>query len=188
MCRKIVRKIVLLSVVAVLAVVYAVQIVSEARTNVRVVATDGDIDFVLIDNNGTRLSIVKENDGWFVGESKEPCQLSRANGIVNAISEIKILGSVSSGSAADNERYGFDSAIVVEAYGATKLLRRIVVGKNTATGSQCYARLDDKSSIFLVQGALRSIFEVTEDNIKEKKSPEKEGTEEESQAPQLETM
>ena len=107
---------------------------------------------------------------------------------MNAISEIKILGSVSSGSAADNERYGFDSAIVVEAYGATKLLRRIVVGKNTATGSQCYARLDDKSSIFLVQGALRSIFEVTEDNIKEKKSPEKEGAEEESQAPQLETM
>lgn len=188
MCRKFVRKVVLLSVVAVLAVVYAVQLVSEARTNVKIVMTDGDIDFVLINNNGTMLSIAKENDSWFVGESKVPCQLNRANGIVNAVNEIKVLGTVSSGSAADNERYGFDGAIIVEAYGATKLLRRIVVGKNTATGSQCYARLDDKSSIYLVQGALRSTFEATEDDIKEKKAPEKEEAEDESQAPQLETL
>lgn len=166
------RKIVLLSVIAVLLVVYILQLVSASRTNVKILLAEGDIDYVLIDNNGSKLAIAKEGDGWVVGQDKLPCQLNRANGIVNAISEIKVLGNVASGSAADNERYGFDSGITVEAYSNTKLIRSLVVGKNTATGSQCYARIDGKSTVNLVQGALRSTFEATAADIIEK-APEK---------------
>lgn len=172
MVRKYTKKIVLLSAIAALLVIYILQLSFTGRNKVKVIATEEAIDFVLIDNNGKKLSISKNGDNWYVGEEKFPCQLNRANGIVNAINEIKVLGTVASGAADDNDRYGFDNAIKVDAYCGEKLLRSVVIGKNTATGSQCYVRIDGKSAVSLVQGALRSTFETTADEIKEKPKDE----------------
>nr|WP_318716028.1 DUF4340 domain-containing protein [uncultured Treponema sp.] len=162
------RKIVLLSVIAALLAVYIVQLAFSGKNKVKVITVEDNIDLVMIDNGGEKLTISKNGDNWFVGDTKLPCQLNRANGIVNAINEIKVLGNVASGSAADYERYGFDNGIIVEAFSGEKLVRSLVVGKNTATGSQCYVRMDGKSTVCLVQGALRSTFEATADDIIEK--------------------
>lgn len=166
------RKIVLLSAVVVLLAVYILQLAFSGKNKVKVLTVEETIDMVMIDNGGSKLVISKNGDSWFVGEEKLACQLNRANGIVNAINEIKVLGNVASGSAADNERYGFDNGIIVEAYCGDKLVRSLVVGKNTATGSQCYVRIDGKSAVSLVQGAMRSTFEATADDIIEKKQDE----------------
>lgn len=173
------RKIILLSAIAVLLAVYILQLAVGGRNKVKVLTTEEPIDYVMIDNNGAKLSIRKNGDRWYVGDEKFPCHESRANGIVNAISEVKVLGNVAAGSAADNERYGFDGGITVEAYSGEKLVRSLFIGKNTATGSQSYVRIDGKSPVCLVQGALRSTFEATAEDIKEKK-PEPEPSEEEA--------
>lgn len=172
------RKIILLSAISILLVVYILQLAFNGKNKVKVLSTEENIDMVIITSNESKLSISKNGDNWFIGEEKLPCQLNRANGIVNAINEIKILGSVASGSFNDNERYGFDNAITVEAYSSDKIVRSLVIGKNTATGSQCYARIDGKSSVCLLQGALRSTFEITADEIIEKKNEQEKSVEE----------
>lgn len=162
------RKIVLLAAIAVLAVVYAVQLLTSARTNVKIVSVDSDITRIKISGAVNELTLEKEGDAWFAGAEKNPCQAGKINAMVNAVSEIKVLGNVASGSESDSERYGFDSAVTVEAYSGDKLLRTLSIGKITATGSQCYVRIDGKNAVLLAQGALRSSFEVSFDDIKEK--------------------
>ena len=163
------RKIILLSAIAVLLAVYICQLALGGKNKMLIL--EEPVDSVTITNGDVKLSISKDGENWFVeenGKGKLPCQLNRANGIVNAINEIKVLGSVASGSDADKERYGLDHGIYVEAYVGEKLLRTLSVGKNTATGSQCYATIDGKNAVNLVQGALRSTFEITADEIIEK--------------------
>ena len=165
------RKIILLSAIAVLLAVYICQLALGGKNKVKMLILEEPVDSVTITNGDVKLSISKDGENWFVeenGKGKLPCQLNRANGIVNAINEIKVLGSVASGSDADKERYGLDHGIYVEAYVGEKLLRTLSVGKNTATGRQCYATIDGKNAVNLVQGALRSTFEITADEIIEK--------------------
>lgn len=179
------RKMTLLSVIAVLLAVYIVQLVSSGRTNVKVFSVAENVDRIIVKNNGKILSVAKEGDGWFAGALRKPCQLNRVNGLLKSASEVKVLGNVGSFSDADAERYGLANPIVVELYSGEKTVRVLEVGKNTATGSQCYAKIDGKQAVWLVQGALKSTYEVSEDEIVEKPS-EKES--DAGKKPELETL
>lgn len=174
------RKIVLLSVIVVLLAVYVVQLVSSGRTNVKVLSVAENVDRLVVKNNGNFLSMAKEGDSWYVGALKKPCQVNRASGLVKSASEVKVLGTVASGADFDADRYGLSNPIVVELYSGEKIVRTLEIGKNTATGSQCYVRIDGRQNIYLVQGALKSTYEVSEDDIAEKPS-EKEAEVEKTQ-------
>lgn len=162
------RKIVLLSSIAVLLVIYILQISFLGRSKVKTVCTNEEIDSVEITkNNGHILSLKKENEKWLV--ENFPAMENRANRIVNSVNEIKILSTVSY-DLSDLECYGLndENAVkVVASYGG-KVERTLYVGKDSVAGSQCYVRLDDEKKIYLAQGSLKSTFEVSADEIKEK--------------------
>lgn len=170
------RKAVLLCSIAVLAAVYVLQLALENRTNVRTVFTEESIDSVVISRDGEPVVSVQMQDGkWTAGSQHLPAKENRVNGIVNAVSEIKILETVHSGGT-DAGRYGLneEASLKAEAFSGGKKVRTLSVGKSTATGSQCYVQIDDDKKIYLAQGSLRSSLEVSEEDLIEEEKPEAE--------------
>ncbi len=177
-------KIGLLAAIAVLLAVCTIQSITANRTNVRLLLTDEDISFVSIKFGEQNYTMTKNDGAWYLADGRK-IQDNRATAIVNSISEIKILGTVASSAGQASEKYGLDSPVMVEAFSGNKLLRSLTLGKITATGSQCYASVDGKQGVVLIQGALRTTLEATPDDIalKEEKKEESAGMEDETQQP-----
>ncbi|MGN0729868.1 DUF4340 domain-containing protein [Treponema sp.] len=176
------RKIILLSSIAFLLAVYIFQLAFLGKTKIKTVVFDGDIDAVEITKNGFHiLSLKKENENWLADDL--PAMENRVNRIVNSINEIKILSTVSY-DFSDLERYGLtdENAVKVVAFSGGKEVRTLYAGKDSAAGSQCYVRVDDDKKIYLVQGTLKSTFEVSAEDLKIQPAPENSpGAEEDSE-------
>lgn len=162
-----IRKLVLLAVIAVLAAVYAAQVAVSRRSSARTVRLEADPDRIVVvmgTDEDSALEAVSDGGSWLVGLSSSavryPADEASVEGMLSALSEIKILGTVSSNAASDADRYGLDEStrITVRAYSGEKLLRTLTVGKNTSTASQCYVQLDGKSAVYLEEKALRGMF------------------------------
>ena len=99
--------------------------------------------------------------------------------LVKSISAVKTLNVASrSDSAAALERYGLDQAIVIEAKLGSKTFQKILVGKESVSGSQAYVQLDGKKEIYLAQGNLRRDWTFSLDDLKEKEEKKAAQTEE----------
>lgn len=158
-----IRKISLLAVILVLAVIYICQVSFTGRSKIKTLTLNEEIDSLQIND----LKIYKENGNWFLGEKKYPANETKLNNLVNDIKEIKLLGTAST-SLKNAERYGLtdEEKISVQAFGNGKLLREIFIGKNTSTNSQSYICVDNKNSIYLAQNALNTNFTVSIDSLR----------------------
>ncbi len=174
------RRMILLGLIAVLLCVYIVQLAFRGKNNVKTLAVAEDVTKVVVAKSTGNIVVQKTDGLWYVGDEKFPAQENRALGLANSVGEIKTLGTVTSSS--DDERYGFTESetIKVEAFAGDKLVRTLEIGKNTATGSQSYVKIDGKSNVLLAQGNLRSTFEVSVDDIKIKEDEKKDDVEAQS--------
>lgn len=162
------RKIVLISVIAVLLVVYIVQLVFENTDRTRIVRIKKEIDCIKVFGNGEeKFCVQKKGSEWFLGDTDFQVQKIKTNAFVNSLEEIKILDVVSK-KIDDSERYGLDknSALKIVAFSEGKTVRTVLAGKKSSTGNQEYVMLDDEKEICLSQGSLRSIFEVDAESLK----------------------
>lgn len=162
------RKIVLVSVIAVLLAVYIIQIVFENTDRTRIVRIKKEIDCIKVFcNDEEKLHIQKKDSVWVIGNSDSQVQRFKADAFVNSLEEIKILDVVSR-KTDDAERYGLDktSALKIVAFSEGKTVRTVLAGKKSSTGNQEYVILDDEKEICLSHGSLRSIFEVDAESIK----------------------
>lgn len=165
------RKTILLLTVAVLAVIYSLQLVLGSRNKIQILSVEQEIDSIEIARGESTLKISLDGTKWIVGEKNYPADESKVSSMLNALKEIKTLGTVAKNAVDDSERYGLDgeSAVVVSAYGKGNLLRKIRVGKNTSTSTQSYVSLDENKSVQLAQGALNTVFSVTEDSLRSRR-------------------
>ena len=168
------RRIVLLISLTVLVLIYIAQLWSSSRTGVKIIRTEGEPSKIVItqgmDTEG-EIQVEKSADGnWTLGSKKYIADENSVSSIINAIKEIKILGTAAALSG-DGSRYGLDDAskITVEIFDGEKSLRSAVIGKNTSTGNQSYIQLDGKNTILLANKALHSIFDTSEDALRSKK-------------------
>lgn len=162
------RKIILLSSIAVLALVYVMQLLFTGRSAVKSYEIEKEITAIEIASPSGKNRIAREDGKWFLSDARYPVSENRASEFVNAVKEIKVLGKASSSS--DMDRYGLSegSLIQVKAYCGDELVRSISVGKNSSTGNQCYIMFDGKSDILLAQGALATTFSSSADDIRSK--------------------
>lgn len=158
-----VRKISLLAVIVILAVIYICQVNFTGKSKIKTLTLSEEIDSLQIND----LRIYKENGTWVLGDKKYPANETKVQNLVNDVKEIKLLGTASS-SQKNAERYGLgdEEKILVKAFAGEKLLRTISVGKNTSTNSQSYICVDDKNSIYLAQNALHTNFSVDLDSLR----------------------
>ena len=155
------RKIILLTACVLLLGIYIAQLASSLRSSVKNKTLGADPDKLTIENASAVIELAKSDDGWTVGERRYKADTNGADGLVNAVKNIRVLDTVAqAGSDAVDERYEIDkaNAIVVKAYKGNELVRTLTIGKASSTGSQSYVTLDGKKDIYLVSGTLRDTF------------------------------
>lgn len=162
------RKIILLSLIAVLLVVYIVQLASTGRGSVTQYSLSGEPDRIVIESakNG-KIVLTKTDDVWMLGENKQYDTLSsEVNILIDALREYSVLQTVSKGG--DEILYGLDdeSKITVSAYLGETVLCEFDVGKDASSVRQSYIRRADSSDILLVSDSFNSVFNITADDVR----------------------
>lgn len=167
------RKIVLLSGIGILLIVYILQLCLGGKSSAKTFTLKDEVVNFTISNNGSDVKLSKSGEDWQVsGTNGETFKANSgfADSIQTNVSEIKTLDIVShSDDNATLERYGLSNPIKVEGCTADgNVARTILVGKESATGSQTYVKIDSSKDIYLVSGNLKSVFGKSVDDLRTK--------------------
>lgn len=183
-----IRKIVLLTAIALLAAIYAVQLVTGSRSPVKNFILREKPDTIIIENSSQTVKLFYEGGLWYVGEEKNSGDDQKIEALVDALKNIKTLGTVSRSSAAlELDRYGFTDSqtLTVKAEKSGKTIQTLKIGKNSETNLSSYIKLDEKPETLLADRNLRSIFEVKAEDLEQKiEQPQSEQPQAEEQTPE----
>lgn len=158
------RKIVLLALDAVLLVILIFQLIFKSSDKTKTLEILDEPNEILISTTTESFSLIKEDDKWFVGEKKYPANESYVVSAVNAVKSIKLLdkvGTASSDSTLLRYELDDDKKISVEVKSNGKVVRTLIIGKDSSTGSQNYVMVDNSKDIYLATGNLRNEFDKT---------------------------
>lgn len=163
------RKKVLVSAVLILAAIYALQVALGSRSPVKNFTFREKPDTITIQSSSQTVRLFYESGLWYVGEEKTAGDDAKIEELSDTLRNIKTLGTVSRSSAAQElDRYGFtdNQTLTVTAQKAGKPLRTLKIGKNSDTSLSSYIQLDGKAETLLSDKNLRSVFDVTEEDLK----------------------
>lgn len=163
------RKKVLVSAVLILAAIYALQVALGSRSPVKTFTFREKPDTITIQSSSQTVRLFYESGLWYVGEEKTAGDDAKIEELSDTLRNIKTLGTVSRSSAAQElDRYGFtdNQTLTVTAQKAGKPLRTLKIGKNSNTSLSSYIQLDEKAETLLSDKNLRSVFDVTEEDLK----------------------
>ncbi|MDD5790545.1 MAG: hypothetical protein PUE30_08515 [Spirochaetia bacterium] len=163
------RKTVLVSAVLILAALYALQVALGSRSPVKTFTFREKPDTITIQSSSQTVRLFYESGLWYVGEEKTAGDDAKIEELSDTLRNIKTLGTVSRSSAAQElDRYGFtdNQTLTVTAQKAGKPLRTLKIGKNSDTSLSSYIQLDEKAETLLSDKNLRSVFDVTEEDLK----------------------
>lgn len=177
-----IRKIVLLSLDLILLAVCIIQGIIVNKDTTKLFKMTQSPDEIYIYNQGQEINLIFQGDKWYVGSSKEDADQTYVETLINRLSSIKAIDKV--GSVKNEvyiEKYQLDEekciSVVVKKNG--EIIRSLQLGKTSSDKRQNYGTVDGSSDIYLLTGSLRGIFDLTEDELKDK--PEAELTGEVSQ-------
>lgn len=182
-----IRKTVLLSLIAVLALIYALQLAFSNKTSRKVFELSQFPDFIQIEKDDSKITLVLEGGLWYMGEEKENVKDSSMEDILENLSAITTIETVSrNASQADYEKYGFQDidSITVTAKSSGKTVRELKIGKQGASSTTNYILLDGKNDILLAAGDLSYKFSLTKEDLKPESKTE--GESDNSETPQEE--
>lgn len=176
MNKTITRKIVLLALIAILLVVYILQLALTGKNKVKTISLAETPDSVLIVKGNAPASpansfrVFLENSSWYAGEKKYPADKNTAEKMAETFKNIKLLGVITNnpGNAAEKYGLGDNDKYTVTAFKDGKALRTIVVGKDTTAGGQSYIQVDGKDTVYLAEGAFHSVYGTPIDSVRSK--------------------
>ena len=171
------RKTLLLIILGCLCVIFALQIAFSRGGRAETLELSKAPDRLEISSieNGS-FALVKatpnpdnESQGWAIEESGFAADPQAVRRMLNALGSLKLLGNVSS--EVESAGFGLDeeSAVTVEAFAGLEPLRRVKIGKASATGSQTYAVVDGGGRVQLVSGNIRDAFNRTSDAVRDRR-------------------
>lgn len=161
------RKIILLSLIAILLCVYIIQLASTGKGSMKQVTLDGEPDRIVIESaiNG-KIILTKKDDVWYLGEKQQYDTLSsEVNTLIDSLS-YSILQTVSKGG--DEILYGLDDdeKISVAVYQGDAILTQFDVGKDASTSLQSYIRMAGSSDILLISDSFHRVWNVSADDVR----------------------
>lgn len=164
------RKIVLLSLIAVLLCIYVIQLATENIGSVKEITFDGEPDRIVLESvaNG-KIILTKKGETWYLGDNGQyETQESEVNILTDALKGFSVLQSVSKGG--DEVLYGLDddAKISMTAYAGNEIICQFDIGKDSSTSLQSYIRMAGEKEILLVSDAYNSVFNVTMDDVRTK--------------------
>lgn len=164
------RTLILASLCGIFLVIAIFQQVLSLKNPVKTVSFSENPDKITISNNGREFNIVKIGNDWILDDNFKAMPNS-VELISKYLKEIKILDTVGKkGNSIIEENYNLSDANIstATAYCANKVLRKIQIGKKTATGGQTYITIDDSPKIYLVSGDYVGTVLKSADDLKSK--------------------
>ncbi len=162
---------ILAAVAAALFVICAAQFFIGLKSPQKTFKAKGEPDYISVENSGNTIVLQRNGSDWFCGAQK--LDKAKMDSLVKSISAVKTLNVASrSDSAATLERYGLDQAIQIQAKMGARDFQKILVGKESVSGSQAYVKINGKKEIYLAQGNLRRDWTFSLDDLKEKEPEE----------------
>lgn len=175
------RKIILLSAIGALAVIYTLQLAHSGASGAKVLSLKEEADTVTVRSigastgaggDGSAAVLLQKSDTvWTVGSKAYKADSAVVDSLVESVAKLKVLGSVSGGGGlGDDDRYGLaeGSALEITLSKGGKTLRTVRVGKASPTGQQTYVTVDGKKEVLLVSGNLAENFGKTEGDLRNK--------------------
>lgn len=166
-----IRKIILLSVDIVLLLACIIQAVLLNKDTTKTFKMSETPDSIIIFNGENQISLVFENDKWYVGEQKEVASTTYVESLITSLSNVRAIDKVGSvKNEVSIEKYQLDEqkCISIVAKKEGDVIRSLQLGKNGADNRQTYGTIDANADIYLFSGSLRSIFDITQDALVEK--------------------
>lgn len=167
------RKLFLLSACSLLLLICILQAVTLKRNTVKIFALKDSPDSLLIENGSQKTWLFKDGDSWTVSADENSTRYAandaNVDSLLNAIKSVKALDKV--GNAANEAaqiRYDLTDSkkITVKAYNGGKEVRKLTIGKASATGSQGYVMIDSSSDVYLSSGNLHDTFNKTVSDLR----------------------
>lgn len=162
------RKLILLSGIALLLVIYLVQFFGGQRDSVRIISLDAIPDTVVINPDAENtVKLVRSGEKWSIDPAGYPADPDKVKDILEAFNALKVLETVSSSGQKARFELDEESRIVAKAYAGENLLRTLNIGK-AAGGSQSYVSIDDKNEVLLVSENLKTIFDQSANDLRDR--------------------
>lgn len=165
------RKIVLIAADLLLLIVGIIQIILGSRSTVKIFSYDEEPDAIVIQKYDGTFNLVKNGDKWVLNDEKYEVVSSNVDSMLNHASYIRALDKVAKlSNDAVKTKYEFDedNAINITVKAGDKVLRTFTLGKDANTGLQCYATLDGKDDIYLIDGDYRNVYDKDVDQLRSK--------------------
>lgn len=127
-----------------------------------------DITKLAIRKDGSELTLTRENDTWRILPEKYPADGGLVDKMTDALGGITVTALVSE--SKNYPLYDLDEKhrLEIEAYGGDSLLRRIDIGKPASSYRHTFIKLDDDPRVYHAKGSLRTVFDRTADNLRDK--------------------
>ena len=165
------RKIILIAADVLLLAVCIFQWISAAKDSVKNFEFKEEPDELVIEKSNGNFTLVKQGDDWLIGDKKYPANVGSVDSMVSSLKSIRALDKMGK---ASNEviaaRYDLTEtkSINVTVNTGGKTLRKISIGKESSTGTQCYATVDGGDEIYLIAENLLNTFNKTVDDLRSK--------------------
>ncbi len=129
----------------------------------------GDITKISIKKKGMETVLAREGDKWLVGDKKYPADAKLIETMLKDITGLTLTALASE--SKNYAVYGLDgkNRIEVTAYKGDSLLRRLNIGKPASSYRFTFVMLDDDPRVFHAEGNIKSGFDKTVSELRDKK-------------------
>ncbi|OJF76838.1 MAG: hypothetical protein BKP49_04540 [Treponema sp. CETP13] len=173
------KRIALLCGIVILAIVWIVQLVQNSGNGITVLklkedATEfiieqPDVDPIVLTFSKSVPANSDDPDGeqveqWLIN-GKDVAATEKIDMIKKAMESIKVLGTVSSANDLSTYELDENNAVTITAKHDDKIVRTLVLGKESSTGSQTYSQIDGDSDIVLIAGTPGTNFPLTAEDL-----------------------
>lgn len=163
------RTLILIGANVVLVLFLVLQIITGRPDSIKKIDLEDKPDQIEILLPGKDDIVLKlKNETWFVGEQLYPANNDKVDSLISKVSALTVLETV--GGKTDDKRYDLtdDLKKVILLKKEGTLIRTLVLGKESTTTSQTFARLDDNKDILLISGSFNREVDTTEDALRNK--------------------
>lgn len=153
------RNIILLSLVAVAAIVLILQRTVKPRALEQLPEWKAEADTVLIGGPKGEVELTKSGANWIVAPGSYTADTSRVTSLLNTLRDMKILEKISDREYYDKYDLTDAAGIPVRVKSGDTVLLDIIAGKVSPAGSMTYIRYPGTAGIYLVSESLRTDLE-----------------------------
>lgn len=127
-----------------------------------------DISKIMINKKGSNIELKKKDDNWMIMPKAYPADKTKLKSMTESLADLTITAMVSEGE--DDAPYELDAdhKIHVTAYVGDKKVRSLDMGKMAPTYHHTFVRMDGNKKIYHAKGNLRSTFDKTIADLRDK--------------------